>query len=305
MALAIIFPFPGSTPLAASLASRLGADTGILTTRKFPDGETYLRYDTDIRGKEIAFVCTLNDPNAKLVALLLAAQAARELGAVKIGLIAPYLAYMRQDARFLPGEAVTSRTVAHLISRYFDWLVTVDPHLHRYRNLSEIYSIRSSVVHAAPAISAWIKANVQDPYLVGPDVESVQWVCDIAQEVGAPYATLKKHRQSDHQVWLEPVDVTAMKGRNPVLVDDIISSGETMLEAVQMLKASGVTAPVCIAVHGLFADDAEERIAGLGAKIVTTNSIPGSLSHIRLDDLIATGVRQLDIAPTSPSIETP
>ena len=111
--------------------------------------------------RRIALVCTLDRPDAKMLPLLFAAAAARELGASQVGLVAPYLAYMRQDRRFKPGEAVTSREFARLLSGAFDWLVTVDPHLHRYASLAEIYRIPTRVVHAAPLISQWIRTRIE------------------------------------------------------------------------------------------------------------------------------------------------
>jgi ribose-phosphate pyrophosphokinase len=102
-------------------------------------------------------LCTLDHPNDKLLSLLFAAATARELKASPVGLVCPYLAYMRQDQRFKPGEAVTSRQVAHLLSDAFDWLVTVDPHLHRYSSLAEIYRVPARVIHAAPLVSQWTR----------------------------------------------------------------------------------------------------------------------------------------------------
>ena len=135
----LLIAMPGNEPLAAELAKDLGYELGCLDTRQFPDGETYLRFVSDPKERSVAFVCTLARPNEKFLPLLFAAMTARELGACQVGLICPYLAYMRQDRRFKPGEAVTSRQVAHLLSETFDWLVTVDPHLHRYGALQEIY----------------------------------------------------------------------------------------------------------------------------------------------------------------------
>ena len=122
---------------------------------------------------------------------------------MQVGLVAPYLAYMRQDRRFKPGEAVTSREVAQLLSGAFDWLVTVDPHLHRYTSLAEIYRIPTHVTHAAPLISQWIKANVPRALVIGPDSESEQWVSAVASEAGAPFTVLRegpqwRSRRRDH-----------------------------------------------------------------------------------------------------------
>lgn len=293
MGLDLLFPLPGNEALTSKLASSLKGKVGSLTARHFPDGETYLRFETPLEKKNIALVCSLNDPDTKLVRLIFAADAAKQLGAAKIGLVAPYLAYMRQDIRFNPGEAVTSRSVAGMLSTHFDWLVTVDPHLHRYRSLSELYSIPTRVVHAAPEISAWIRANIQKPFLAGPDQESSQWVADIAADLGVPYVTIAKHRLSDRHVTLEPFDIEIIGQRTPVIVDDIIASGETMIGAINLLQTAGHKPAVCIAVHGLFANDADKRIASLGTRILTTNTVVGPMSSIDISQQIADGVRAI------------
>ncbi len=138
----LFIAMPGNDAMAQSLAKMLDGEIGKVELRDFPDGETYLRFAGDLGGRTLALVCTLDHPNSKILPLLFAAATAREIGAAKVGLVAPYLAYMRQDRRFKPGEAVTSRHVAGLLSDAFDWLVTVDPHLHRYSSLAQIYQIR-------------------------------------------------------------------------------------------------------------------------------------------------------------------
>ena len=145
-------------------------------------------------------VGTLDRPNEKMLPVLFAAATARELGATNVGLVAPYLPYMRQDRRFKPGEAVTSREVARLLSDAVDWMVTIDPHLHRYGSLAEIYRIPTRAVHAAPLISQWIKTNASNPLIIGPDSESQQWVSAVAKAAGAPYAVLRKVRRGDRDV---------------------------------------------------------------------------------------------------------
>lgn len=178
---------------------------------------------------------------------------ARELGARSVGVVAPYLPYMRQDAMFAPGQGVTSRRVARLLSGCCDWLVTVAPHLHRYRSLSEIYAIATEVVPAAPLIARWVALHVARPLLVGPDEESGQWVAQVAAGVSCPYTVLRKVRSGDRAVAVSLPDAAALAGRTPVLVDDIVSTARTMIAAVGQLKAAGAAPPVCIGVHALFA----------------------------------------------------
>lgn len=283
---------PGNESMTRALAETRGGDIGELTLHAFPDGETYLRYLTDPAGRSVVIVCTLDRPDGKFLPLLFAAATARELGAAGVGLVAPYLAYMRQDRRFKPGEAVTSRQVASLLSNAFDWLVTVDPHLHRYGSLGEIYRVPTRVVHAAPLISEWIRKNVGNPHIIGPDRESEQWVSAVAKDAGAPYSVLEKTRRGDREVEISTHGLDDLGDRTPVLVDDIISSGRTMIEAARVLKALGATAPVCVAVHGLFADQSDVLLARGGARVVTASTIPHETNAIDVAALIAAGVRE-------------
>lgn len=289
----LLIGMPGNEQMAAALASTLGFELGQLETRQFPDGETYLRLVTSPERRTAALVCTLDRPNEKFLPLIFAAATARELGASKVGLISPYLAYMRQDRRFKPGEAVTSRETARLLSSAFDWLVTVDPHLHRYGSLAEIYSIPLRVVHAAPVISQWVKSNVVNPVLIGPDSESEQWVAAVAKDAGAPYSVLQKVRHGDRDVEIIFNRLEEEKDRTPVLVDDIISTGRTMHEVVRLLMSHGYASSICIAVHGLFAENADLRLEQAGTRVVTSNSVPHRTNDVDLSYVLADAVKDI------------
>jgi ribose-phosphate pyrophosphokinase len=286
----LLVALPGNEAMTAALAQRLGGEVGQAEMHAFPDGETYWRFLTDPSGRSLALVCTLHRPNEKILPLIFAASAARELGAKSVGLVAPYLAYMRQDRRFKPGEAVTSREFAGLLSDAFDWLVTVDPHLHRYDSLAQIYRIPAQVVHGAPLIAQWIRTNIARPLLIGPDRESEQWVSAVARDTAAPYAVLDKVRRGDRAVEVLAPELRELDGRTPVLIDDMISSGHTMLEAARALVAQGGKEPVCVAVHGIFADGADVRLAQTGARVVTSNSIPHPTNRIDVGEILGPAI---------------
>ena len=258
-----------------------------MNQHRVPDGESLIRLDTPPGGREVILVCTLNEPDAKLLPLAFAASAARDLGARRVGLVAPYLAYLRQDRRFHPGEALTSTAFARILSAHFDWLVTVDPHLHRIHALSEIYAIPASAVAAAPAVAEWIRAQVQRPLLVGPDEESAQWVSAIASAAHAPHVVLRKQRHGDRDVTISLPDLGPWREHTPVLADDIISSGRTLSETVRQLRAQNLPPPVCMGIHALFAGDALENLLAAGAgPVVTTNTIAHSSNQIDLSKLV-------------------
>jgi ribose-phosphate pyrophosphokinase len=290
----LLLPLPGNAGLADALATRIDAEIGKLIVRRFPDGESYVRIESPVEGRTVLLCCTLDRPDEKIIPLLFLAETARELGAERVCLIAPYLAYMRQDARFQPGEGVSSFYFGRLLSNAVDGLVTVDPHLHRHRSLEEVYAIPSRVVRAAPAISDWIRAHLPHALLIGPDRESEQWVAAVAAGAGAPHLILEKIRHGDREVEISLPMADHWRGRTPVLVDDIISSGGTMIEAAGQVRRAGLPPPVCIGVHAIFADRAYADLLAAGAaQVVTCNTILHESNQIDVSDLLANGVRDL------------
>jgi len=287
----LLFSLPGSEPLADRLSDALGGEIGALETRRFPDDEVYLRLRTDPKGRSVVLVGALDRPDRKFLPLCFAADAARDLGAARVGLVCPYLPYLRQDMRFQVGEAITSVTFARMLSSAFDWLVTVDPHLHRYRDLGEIYRIPARALQAAPLLADWIRAEVPRPLLIGPDEESRQWVAAVADRADAPHVVLQKQRLGDRDVRIEVPDLATWIDRTPVLVDDIVSSARTMIEAAARLAEAGLRRPVCVAVHALFAQDAYQSLVAAAARVVTTNTVPHATNEIDVAPLIADAVR--------------
>lgn len=290
----MICAFPGNEAFAARLRAELGIEALGLEWRRFPDGESYLRFAQDFRGRKLALVCSLNDPDTKALALLFAARTARELGAASVGLVAPYLGYMRQDRRFKDGEAITSAHFAALLCGAFDWLVTVDPHLHRRGSLAEIYSIRSLALAAAPVLAKWITENVSQPLIIGPDAESEQWAAGVAGACSAPHAVMRKTRLGDRRVEIESPPLAQWRDRTPVLLDDIISSARTMALAARRIAEQGLAAPVCVGVHGIFSPDALEALRQAGAaRVVTTNTVAHETNAIDLSTLVARGIESI------------
>lgn len=297
---AVFFAMPGNESLANALANGMAAESGRLEYRRFPDQESYLRFHGDVSGRNAVLACSLHDPDSKALPLLLAAAALRDLGAASVGLVAPYLAYMRQDRRFKDGEAVTSSAFAHLLSGVFDWIATIDPHLHRYASMSEIYSIPALVEHATPVLVDYLRQRHGTIFLVGPDEESEQWVSSVAKAAEAPYVTLRKTRRGDNDVSVSFPDITRLQGLAPILIDDIISSGHTMQVAVAQLVALGFGQPVCLAAHGILAADATERLKAAGAVIVTTNTIPGPTAALDVNPLLVELIRPKLIGESKP-----
>lgn len=261
---------------------------------EFPDAETRIHIEPEKIKKQVIVVCSLYHPNRIGIPLLFLAETLRDYGAENILLVAPYLAYMRQDKRFQDGEGISAQYFARLISNYFDGLITVDPHLHRIESLDEIYTIPARVIHAAPLAADWIRKNIEKPLLIGPDIESEQWVKDLAHQSGAPFVILEKIRHGDRDVEVSIPEVEKWLQHTPVLFDDIISTGKTMLETIGHLKRLNLSAPVCLGVHGVFADDAYQELLTAGAeRIITTNTIVHASNEIDVTQIIAKAIHDI------------
>lgn len=289
-----IISFSDYETVSRAIAHTLNTDYTTATVHQFPDGETRIRVEPAQIKNKVIVLCSLYHPNTVVLPLLFLAETLRDYGAEEILLVAPYLAYMRQDHRFNDGEGISARYFARLISDYFDGLITVDPHLHRIKSLDEIYTVPTEVIHAAPLVADWIQHHIERPLLVGPDIESSQWVSDLAQRSGAPFVILEKARHGDRDVEVSIPEVNKWSQHTPVLFDDIISTGKTMIETIKHLKHLGLTAPVCISVHGIYADNARQEILNAGAgKIVTTNSIPNPDGIIDLTQDICNAIKDI------------
>ncbi|HHU0079799.1 TPA: ribose-phosphate pyrophosphokinase [Legionella pneumophila] len=283
----LLFSLFESTEISRQLKDTLDVEVGDVTLHRFPDSEWYVRINSAISHRDIIVVDSLNQPDEKILPLLFFAKTAKELGAKKIGLIAPYLSYLRQDKRFHQGEGFTSRYFADLLSNSFDWLMTIDPHLHRYKSLDELYDMPSVVLHATVNIATWIKHHINKPVIIGPDMESQQWVADIAENGQFPYVILEKVRRGDKAVSISAPTIPELESSTPVLVDDIISTARTMVETVKHLQNAGVKSVICIGVHALFAEDAYSVLARMeGTQIITCNTIRHVTNAIDVSDLI-------------------
>ncbi len=270
----LLFTFPEQAALGDTLVGNAGYEKGDWTWRRFPDGESYVRVLSEVRGQQAHILCSLNHPDEKTLALIFLARTLEELGCEKVTLIAPYLGYMRQDKRFQEGEAAASAIFAKQLSRHIDALVTVDPHLHRTRRLEEIYDCECTVVSASSLIAQWISDHTPQPFIIGPDSESEQWVREVAGRVNAPYVILSKIRHGDRDVEISLPDITGYKGRVPVLVDDMISTASTMMKTIRLLRRQGYEKVICLATHAVFAEKAYEGlIQEGGVQVVTCNTI--------------------------------
>jgi ribose-phosphate pyrophosphokinase len=266
-----IFHFADSRRFAARLAAQLGGAAAALAERRFPDGESLVRVPGAVSRRAV-LVRGLDDPNRKLVEVLLAADAMRRAGAARVTLVAPYLGYMRQDAVFAPGEPNSQMVVGRLLAEAFDEVLTVEAHLHRVDSLAGVAGPGARSLSAADEIRRWIEQHASGALVVGPDVESTPWVRAIATAADLPWVVGRKLRHGDRRVTIEFDGVPAV--RRAVIVDDIASSGATLAVAARRLRRHGIRSIDALVVHAIFAPGAAERIRLAGVRrIVSSDTI--------------------------------
>jgi ribose-phosphate pyrophosphokinase len=289
----MILAFPDYLSQAQRLAARLNAPLAEVTLHHFPDSESFIRLPPSL--PEHVIVCrSLNQPNDKLIELLLCATTARELGAKRLTLVAPYLSYMRQDIANHPGEAVSQRIIGKMLAGLFDDVLTVDPHLHRISSLNQAIPIKNAIsLTAADEIGRFLKQKLDYALLLGPDSESEQWVANIANKTGFDYVIAHKDRLGDKQVEITLPDCDF--GNKPVvIIDDVASTGRTLAQAARLLQAAGSKDIYAVVTHALFCDDAEAHILQAGIKgIWSTDSIDHPTSCIKLDTLLADAIKAI------------
>ena len=262
----------------------------VVQRHRFPDGELRLQLPPELPARVVVWR-GLHQPNEKLMELLLIARGARALGAHWLGLVTPYLAYMRQDIAFHPGEVVSQRVVGGFLADLFDAVLTVDPHLHRVATLHEAVPLRDAeravVLSGAPLLADLIAQHHSAPLLLGPDEESLQWVASAAQARGWDHAACVKQRHGDRHVTIA-LPALPVAGRAVVLLDDVASSGQTLVEATRLLRAAGATSVDVAVTHALFAGDAIERVRAAGARHVwSTDCIPHPSNAVSIVPAVA------------------
>ncbi len=286
--MALLLYNPDESAAAARLAQASGLESAAYQCHRFPDQELRLTLPLAEGGPlppTLVLYRSLDRPNDKLVELLLIARHARTAGIGRLVLVAPYLAYMRQDIAFHPGEIVSQQVIGHFLAGLFDAVITVDPHLHRIQHLAEaIPGGQAIALSGAPRLAELIGRRREAPLLLGPDAESRQWVEMAAGQLGCDYGVCSKRRSGDRQVeiTLPPLQFS---GRQVVLMDDVASSGRTLARACELLLQAGAASVDVAVTHALFAGDALEvlRAAGVG--------------EIWSTDCISHGSNAIDMAP--------
>jgi ribose-phosphate pyrophosphokinase len=277
--------------IARNIAKALREEYSEVKFRKFPDGELYVKLQKDVKGKNVFLVQSFyGDISDCIMEVLFAANTAKKLGAKKVTLIAPHFPYHRQDKSFHFGESVSIHSMGRLMDQTVDEIVIMDPHLHRIDSLSKIFKIKAIKVTANDTIAQYIKKNIKSAAIIGPDWESFKWAEYIGKKIGCEYHILHKKRWSSHKVKIYFRKGVELTGKKVVIIDDIISSGHTILETIKALKGIGIKDITVICVHGIFAEGSLKVLQKTGAKILSCSTIPSAASKIDVSKALADAV---------------
>lgn len=272
------------------LAGRLAAPSGLIDLHRFPDGEALPTVPLTGAATVILYR-SLHDANQRLVSLLLAADAYRRSGVTRLVLVAPYLCYLRQDAVFQPGQPLSRDLVGCWLGAAFDRVVTVQAHLHRTTDLSDVFGVPAESLSISADLAA-LAAEDDRPLVVGPDVESRPLVEQAARRLGTDWITFDKTRLGDRQVRLMLPSPDKVAGRAVLILDDVCSSGGTLERAIALLRQAGAASIDIAVAHALFDADVEARLRTAGARrILSSDSVPHPTNAMELAEVLAAALR--------------
>lgn len=285
----IVVPGSSNRSFAYRLSQALGAEYVETEIDRFPDGETHVRIPK-IDEKAIVVQSLHHRANEYLMEFLIICDALRGKGCKHLRGVIPYMAYARQDAAFTKGEAISMLAIANVIETVCDEVITVDMHLHRYKAIGDVF--RHGVnVSAMGALGEYVKRTLKKPVVVGPDEESEQWAQQIAGVIGCPYDVLTKRRISPDEVQIAPKTLQ-IEGRDVVIGDDIISTGGTMAQAVEIVNGYKPRRVVAVCTHALLVGDALTKIMRAGAsEVIGTDTVPGEISKVSVVPAVAKALR--------------
>jgi len=275
----------GAKHIARQIAKKLGAKYSELQVTKFPDGELDIKFKTNLKSKRVLLVQSFyGNLNEKIIETLFAVYTAKDLGAKKVELFASHFPYFRKDKRFSNGECVSIKVMSKLF-KVFNRIYVIDPHLHRIKKIKSVFK-KGKKLSVVPLVAKYLKAHkIKNIIFIGPDSESLQWAKKAATIVDGEYTIFKKTRYGSRKVKIILPKKVDISNKNVIILDDIISSGHTMLETVRQIKKYKPHKIYCIAIHGLFADEKTFKELKKHAVVLSTNTVPSKVAKIDISDI--------------------
>ncbi|MEA3255024.1 MAG: ribose-phosphate diphosphokinase [Candidatus Altiarchaeota archaeon] len=279
----IIFSGSSSINLGKKVADNIKADVGDIRIEKFPDGEIYVRILSDVKGKDCVVVQS-TVCNDDLVELILLLDLLRDLGASEVHAVVPYLGYARQDKRFMEGEALSAKTVLKVLWGFSDSLTTINCHLRRMGGEFIFHDVKVMNLDAFPRLAGYFRDKLGEPLVIAPDEGSLECARNAAEVIGCGFDFLEKERLSGEEVRIG-VKKLNVRGRDIVILDDMISTGGTVIEAAKFLYTQGARSVNVGCVHGVFSQGVEKVRSSVDS-LVCTDTIEGGVSRVSVAGLI-------------------
>lgn len=280
--------------LSRRVADAAHATSLQLEHKVFPDGETYIRFAQSVEGQEVAVIQSCYPPqNKNLVDLLFILDTAREMGARQVGAVVPYFAYARQDDSFRDGEAVSARTVARLIEvTGASHFLTVDMPSDKALRYFKIHAENLTCMNL---IATHLKTlSLRNPYVLAPDDGAIPLAKTVSETLGTDYAWFEKARDKvTGSVRTMGKDVD-LKGRDAIIIDDVISTGKTIANTAQIAKKQGAGRVIAACAHLLLVSGAERTLKSSGvSEIIGTDSIEVGSRPVSIAPVLAEALRKI------------
>ena len=282
-----------SQALAANVARQLDEKLGLIETKKFPDGERYLRIKDEIAEDErvVVIQSTGFPQDENLMELFFILDTLNDMNVTDITVVSPYLGYSRQERRFKDTECISAKATAKLIQTMgVKRLISVNLH---EESICDLYDIPAENLSAMPAIAEHIADTFDEkPIILAPDKGAENFAKEIATIIDTDYDYLEKVRLSPEKVETKPKNIS-VKGRKVVIIDDIISTGGTIVNAINILSEQGAKTVDVFCVHPVLVNDAVLKINAAGASSVqATDSLKSDVSNISLASTIANSLKK-------------
>ena len=284
----MILPGCNSQDLGYRVSKLLNAEMCRVEFKRFPDGELYVRVLSDVKDRDVYVISTQHNQNDAIVESILISDALEDEGANTIHLVAPYLAYARQDKKFNKGEPISIRALGKMYSHIYDSIYTVNPH---ETHIESFFTVPFIYGDAIPKIGKYFLNKLNNPVVLSPDKGAVKMAKTVSEILNCEYDYLEKVRLSPTEIKIHPKNLD-VNGNDVLIVDDIISTGGTMATAIKMLKESGVNKIVAACVHPLLIGDALNKLYMAGAnEVIGTDTYISEVSKISVDTVIANMIK--------------
>lgn len=279
-----------SQKLAAKIAKELNTTLIPIETRKFPDGERYVRINGKLKDEAVVVQSTGYPQDENLIELFLILKNLKSMGIKKIKVVIPYFGYGRQERRFKSGEAISATIISELLEfSGADEIFCINLH---EDNITEFFKIPAHDLSAMPPIADYVKKTLENPVIIAPDKGALGFAKEIADILHCEYDYLEKTRISPEEVETKPKSLN-VKGKEAVIIDDIISTGGTIVNAVKILKEHGASKVIVSCVHGVLVEDALLKIFTAGVDdIVATDTLKSEVSVISVASIVAEALKK-------------